>query len=112
MPRANLPAEACRPPLNGSGFAEDRPPMESCPALRAQLAIVAEDDEAGRHLIAAWLEHMGYRVLSACDGVELVERIEALHCGGELDEAFLIVTDVDMPKRDGLAALALVCPRF
>jgi CheY-like chemotaxis protein len=86
--------------------------MESCPSPGAPLAFVAEDDEAGRLLVAAWLEHNGYRVVTACDGVELLERLESLASTGELEEAFLIVTDVDMPKRDGLAALELVFPRF
>jgi CheY-like chemotaxis protein len=86
--------------------------MDSCPDLDAPLALVAEDDEAGRHLVAAWLEHKGYRVVTACDGVELLERLESLASSGELEEAFLIVTDVDMPKRDGLAALELVGTRF
>ncbi len=86
--------------------------MDSCPRNGAPLAIVAEDDDAGRRLIVAWLEHNGYRVVGARDGVELLERLEMLRCAGELDEPFLIVTDVDMPRRDGLAALALIGPRF
>jgi two-component system response regulator AtoC len=86
--------------------------MESCPVLRAPLAIVAEDDEASRHLLAAWLEHKGYEVVSACDGIDLLERLDALSSTGHLEEPFLIITDIDMPRCDGLSALALAGPRF
>jgi CheY-like chemotaxis protein len=78
----------------------------------APLAIVAEDDDAARRLVVAWLEHNGYRVVATADGVELLECLERLRESGELAEAFLVVTDIDMPRRDGLAALALIGPRF
>ena len=76
------------------------------------LAIVAEDDDAARRLVAIWLESVGFCVHASPDGVALLECLDALDRAGALDEPFLIVTDIDMPKLDGLSALALFRPRF
>jgi CheY-like chemotaxis protein len=76
------------------------------------LAIVAEDDDAARRLVAIWLESVGFCVHATPDGVALLECLDALDRAGALDEPFLIVTDIDMPKIDGLSALALFRPRF
>ena len=76
------------------------------------LAIVAEDDDAARRLVAIWLESVGFLVHTAPDGVALLECLEALERAGELKKPFLVVTDVDMPKVDGLAALSQFGPRF
>jgi CheY-like chemotaxis protein len=76
------------------------------------VAIVAEDDAAARQLLATWLEHAGYRVHATVDGTELLERLDELASKGLLDQHFLVVTDVDMPRTDGLSALARLRPRF
>ena len=76
------------------------------------LAIVAEDDDAARRLVAIWLESVGFSIHTAPDGLALLECLDALNGAGALDQPFLVVTDVDMPKVDGLAALALFGPKF
>jgi len=76
------------------------------------LAIVAEDDDAARRLVAIWLESVGFCVHTAPDGVALLESLDALDRAGALAKPFLIVSDVDMPKVDGLAALSLFGPKF
>jgi two-component system response regulator AtoC len=63
--------------------------------------LVAEDDEAAReglrHLLALW----GYEAEAAADGQEALERAVALRPS-------LIITDLAMPKMDGLALLHAV----
>ena len=75
------------------------------------LALVADDDEATRKLLASCLEALGCRVLSAGDGVEVIEQLEALDAR-ELEHPFLVVTDLDMPRCNGLAVLELIRQRF
>src|SRR5262249_24103892 len=76
------------------------------------IAIVADDDEPTRRLISTWLSELGFEVHWARDGVELIERIESLDRARRLGAPFLVVTDLDMPRRDGLAALDLIRERF
>ncbi|HEX8394387.1 MAG TPA: response regulator [Longimicrobium sp.] len=57
---------------------------------------LADDDEMHAELMAAWLQHQGYRVLCFASGDELVSwaATPAAHADG-------LVLDVDMPGRDG-----------
>jgi CheY-like chemotaxis protein len=79
---------------------------------RNRIAIVADDDEATRRLISTWLSELGFEVHWARDGIELIERLESLDRAGRLGAPFLVVTDLDMPRRDGLAALDLIRERY
>lgn len=67
---------------------------------QATLAI-ADDDEIHAELLAAWLEHQGYRVLRFDSGDRLVDW--AAQAQDSVD-AFLL--DVDMPGRDGFQSCA------
>jgi len=60
--------------------------------------LIVEDDDAIRRAIADALQHTGYGVVEACDGVEGLERA----CGGAID---LVLLDLLMPKMDGLTML-------
>ncbi|HEV2751358.1 MAG TPA: response regulator [Gemmatimonadales bacterium] len=62
----------------------------------SETVLVAEDEEAVRQIIEKALDAHGYRVLSARDGVEALERASA-HAG-QID---LLVTDVVMPDMNG-----------
>jgi len=60
--------------------------------------LVVDDDPRMRRLLRANLERAGYRVSTAADGAEALDR-------AELEPPDLIVLDVMMPTMDGLACL-------
>jgi len=57
--------------------------------------LVTDDDKQTRDLVATFLGYKGYTVLQACDAMDALEKIES----GDID---LVVTDVMMPKVNGL----------
>jgi CheY-like chemotaxis protein len=73
---------------------------------------VADDDDASLGLLAAWLSDLGYEVYIARDGVELLERLEQVATAGALTAPFLVVTDLDMPRQNGLGVLSVIRERF
>ncbi len=73
-------------------------------ATQRRVAIVAEDDRELRVLLCTVLSYDGFAVREVSDGRELVGLVAAMHSAGEQPD--LIVTDVDMPHQDGLAAIA------
>jgi CheY-like chemotaxis protein len=61
-----------------------------------ETVLVVEDEDIVRELVCDVLEHQGYNVLCACDG------IEALNMAEDYDgEIHLLVTDVIMPHMNG-----------
>ncbi|MBV8650316.1 MAG: response regulator [Alphaproteobacteria bacterium] len=58
--------------------------------------VVAEDNTMLRHYFVDVFESEGYEVLPACDGLDAFELL--------LDrrDASILVTDIDMPRMDGL----------
>ncbi|HEV2805262.1 MAG TPA: ATP-binding protein [Chthoniobacterales bacterium] len=61
-----------------------------------ETVLVVEDEEIVRELVCEVLEHQGYNVLCACDG------IEALNLADGFDgDIHLLVTDVIMPHMNG-----------
>ena len=58
--------------------------------------LVVDDDELVRSLMAMALEDAGHDTIEACDGEE------ACHLLENLDQVALIVTDLHMPKMDGI----------
>jgi two-component system response regulator AtoC len=60
--------------------------------------LIGEDDLHARDSLRALLQEEGYQVETACDGLEVSERIQ----GDEFDAVLL---DVRMPGRDGLTLL-------
>src|SRR5262245_42013222 len=60
--------------------------------------ILAVDDSASmRQMVRVTLEGAGYKVVQACDGVE------ALDFARSSDGVDLVLTDVNMPRMDGIA---------
>ncbi|MDD2319382.1 MAG: sigma-54 dependent transcriptional regulator [Geobacteraceae bacterium] len=57
--------------------------------------LITDDDKQTRDLVATFLGYKGYRVFQACDAMEALEMIEA-------EDIDLVVTDVMMPKVNGL----------
>ena len=58
--------------------------------------LVVDDDEATRKLLHAYLQQ--YRVIQACDGEEGLEKFH-------LHQPDVVITDIKMPKIDGLSLL-------
>ena len=63
--------------------------------------LIAEDNEGLRLLLAEELEEEGYDVITARNGEEVLLRSKA-------EKPDLIITDIVMPKMDGIRAIALV----
>ena len=69
--------------------------------------LVVDDSPTMRGMIQRALVAGGYRVVEAADGVEALSRLEQ-------DDMDAILTDVNMPRMDGLAFIRAVraAPRF
>lgn len=64
-------------------------------AMAEKRILITDDDKQSRDLVSTFLGYKGYRVFQACDAMEALEIIET----GDID---LVVTDVMMPKVNGL----------
>jgi DNA-binding response OmpR family regulator len=60
--------------------------------------LVAEDDEATRHLVARWLSKHHYRILEAADGKRALDLAIA-------EKPSLVVLDIEMPEMGGLTVI-------
>jgi CheY-like chemotaxis protein len=58
------------------------------------MVLLVDDDRMNRHLLSAWLKDLGFQVLEAADGDSGVT-IAQQH------NPDLIITDLNLPKRDG-----------
>lgn len=67
----------------------------------AQLILAIEDEEPVREAIVAALESSGYRVITAADGEEGLERLRA-------ERPDLIVLDLMLPKIDGMDVCSII----
>jgi DNA-binding NtrC family response regulator len=72
---------------------------------RSGSVLVVEDDAAMRDLVVALLEDEGLTAVAACDGVAALELLS--------DRSFsAILSDIKMPRMDGLALLREVHERW
>lgn len=70
-------------------------------------ALVAEDDDEMRALLAATLRHDGFEVVVARNGLELLDLLVPWLAGRETSEPIdVIVSDVQMPSFTGMQVLA------
>ena len=76
-------------------------PIETPDALRQRSILVVEDSITSRALLKNILESAGYRVSTAVDGLDAYTALRA----GSFD---LLVSDVEMPRMDGLDLTAKV----
>lgn len=81
------------------------PPRPVYPARGHHSALVAEDDPELRRLIVTVLARDGFVVSEARDGHELVEIARSI-VREDQSTPTLVISDVRMPGRDGLSALA------
>ncbi len=73
------------------------------PAGHGELVLLMEDEEAIRELTRTSLENFGYRVVTAPNGVQGIARFEEYR-----DRIRVVVSDTDMPKMNGLAAVRAI----
>ena len=66
--------------------------------LSPSTVLIVDDDETVRSVSAAMLEHAGYRILTAEDGLAAVELFET-----RSEEIDLVLLDLSMPRMDGQA---------
>jgi len=72
----------------------------------SRLIVLAEDNAELRALLARGLERVGFVVVEAENGVDLVEKVRQVAADAARAGALaLIVTDVRMPVMDGIAAV-------
>jgi CheY-like chemotaxis protein len=87
---------------------EEAPGMkdQALPAPQAKgsgTILLVEDEEMLRSMAAAMIEHLGYSVLEAKDGIEALD----LFCQRR-DEISLVISDLTMPGMDGWETLTAV----
>jgi PAS domain S-box-containing protein len=72
---------------------------------RRPTILLAEDSHVTRSMIRSYLEQAGFEVLEARDGLEAWERFSQMPSSHPCD---LLLTDVEMPRMDGLELIQLV----
>lgn len=83
-----------------------RTPIHPADKTTANYCILLVDDDAMiRESVAAWLEDRGYRVLLASDGVAALELLAT-------EQPSLILTDLKMPRMDGITLLNNVLTHY
>jgi two-component system chemotaxis sensor kinase CheA len=96
-PRPAEPSASAPPQAQPRGAKPSPPPPGRRPDGPGSLEVVlAEDSLATREVLRVLLEQQGFRVRLAADGEEALQRI-----GERLPD--VLVSDVNMPRRDGLS---------
>jgi CheY-like chemotaxis protein len=72
-------------------------------AAIARLAIVADDNEDARTLVADAARRVGFTVIEAVDGRELVASVRASWARAE--DVAVVIADIGMPEIDGIDAI-------
>ncbi len=83
-------------PIRSGGKSRSERAREAAPQASGELVLLAEDEPGVRRLTRRLLERGGYRVVDAENGVmalEIAEKLEDIH---------LLLTDITMPKMDGI----------
>ncbi len=75
--------------------------MDNCSSTHGRILII-EDDMDIREILKAQLEQGGYQVIEAKDGQE---GIDLMKKGSNLLQVGLIITDIRMPKVNGVEAI-------
>lgn len=94
-----FPESDSKEPLDSGIVSSERSPEER----GSETILVGEDSEDVRPMIVELLQDVGYKVLEAGDGAEVVALME--RCGDSVD---LLLLDVIMPRMNGYQALSAV----
>ncbi|MHB8121058.1 MAG: hybrid sensor histidine kinase/response regulator [Desulfuromonadaceae bacterium] len=77
-------------------------PLPSVPAdVTYGMALVVDDEKAVLKVCATMVKHCGFKVITACDGIDAVAKFRA-----HADEIDIVVMDLIMPNMDGIAAMS------
>ena len=68
--------------------------------------LVVDDSPTVVKFVSFSLRNSGYRVVTACDGMDAIEKISGLP-----DQVDLIITDLNMPNLDGYALIGTLRQR-
>jgi signal transduction histidine kinase len=74
-----------------------------------EMVLVVDDEVAIREIMQVTLESYNYRVMTAVDGLEAIER-----CRQHADQINLLLIDLMMPRMDGFATISAIhqiCPQ-
>ena len=83
-------------PLTEAVVTEKEPPATFPPTAGTETILVVEDEEIVRTLVCRMLERAGYKVISAEDGADAVEKFV-----DNRETVSLVLSDVVMPKKTG-----------
>lgn len=89
------------PAVDSALVHEAAKPAPEVPRGEGELILLAEDDQHVRRIIASALQSLNYEVLPVGDGRALLEAFAERR-----DRVRLLVTDLEMPQRQGLDCLA------
>jgi CheY-like chemotaxis protein len=73
------------------------PPNSPKPQVRI---LLVDDEPAMRHVLGALLQHYGFAVSTATDGLDAWEQVQAAPSGFDF-----VITDNQMPRMDGLTLI-------
>ena len=79
------------------------PPSEGGMAQHIR-ALVVDDESTMRYTVRGILEHLGFEVIESPDGADALAKLDE----GDFQ---LVVTDIQMPRMDGLDLLRRICER-
>ena len=66
--------------------------------VRAGTILVVGDEESVRMVLRIVLEQMNYKVVTACDGEDGLEKLQE-----NMDDIRLVISDMHMPRLDGFS---------
>ncbi|MCB9563742.1 MAG: response regulator [Kofleriaceae bacterium] len=96
--RGEAPAASAAPGrVGGADAAAAASGPAAAPGSSSPLILVADDEDLVRRTVATILEDCGYRVVTACDGVEAIEQVER-----HGDDLAVVLLDMSMPRKRGL----------
>lgn len=90
-------------PSSERGVANAQERARGLPSGQGELILVVDDEELLCELATKTLESCGYRVITAPNGAEGVERLKE-----NKEEIRLVITDAGMPVMDGLAMMSVM----